>query len=425
MNFDLDNADKQLLADKLKQTFTTNKFLKPNKFFEQLQIILEQFDININYINNNKNIDNLNSILLIQLDMLSDNILSSAFIRELRNNYSTAKIDIIIKSEYKEYFINCPYINSIITIDMNDNMDINQIIDFCKEKLWNDKYDLSINLSWDYNQTSALLSFLSFSTYRLSYRSNEYERYCSDLQYNKELYARQYYMDKFLYTHIIDNPFDMYSEKEKKLWILSLLNKEIKSNKLEIWFNDDDLNYAKQFIKNKKNIIIGIGGKDLNCHYPIKLFSEALNNINDDNHYIIVDKTDNLQDANNLTEQLKNKDVTNLANQLTLNQLSALISLSDLYIGNFYGIIHLVEALNKPMLLILKEANDKHNDHSGYLSLYHRYMPLSDNVHVLCPDYCIDECVEIPIFGGCVSDKAHCITQILPEEIVELYNKIM
>ena len=51
MNFDLDIADKQLLADKLKQAFVNNKFLPPQKFFEQLQIILEQFDININYIN--------------------------------------------------------------------------------------------------------------------------------------------------------------------------------------------------------------------------------------------------------------------------------------------------------------------------------------------------------------------------------------
>lgn len=423
MNFDLDSADKQLLADKLKQTFVTNKFLKPDKFFEQLQIILEQFDISINYINNNQDINTLQSILLIQLDNLGDCILSSAFIRELHNNYPQAQIDIITQSEHKDYFINCPYINSIITIDNIDNLEINQIIDICQEKLWNIKYDLSINLSWDYNQVSALLSFLSFSHYRLSYRSNEYERYCSDLQYNKELLMRRYYMDKFLYTHIIDQPFDMYSEKERKLWILSLLNKEIKSNKLEVWFSNEDVDYAKQFIKGKRNVIVGIGGKDLSSHYPIEQLSKALNDIKEDNHYIIIDKTDNAN--NDLMELLKDKNVTNLVNKLTINQLGALISLSDLYIGNFYGIIHLVEALNKPMILLLKEPKDVVNDHAGYLSLYHRYKPLNDNVYILQPDYCMDECIEIPAFGGCCAKQAHCITQILPEEIVNLYNQII
>ena len=425
MNFNLDKADKQLLADKLKQTFINNKFLQPEKFFEQLQIILEQFDIHINYINNNQNINNIQNILLIQLDNLEDCILSSAFIRELRNNYQQAQIDIIINSEYENYFINCPYINSIITMNIINNNDINKIIDFCKNKLWNDKYDLSINLSWDYNYNSALLSFLSFSEYRLSYRSNEYERYCCDLSYNKELLQRRYYMDQFLYTHIIDNPYDMYSEKERKLWILSILNKEIQSNKLEVWYNNEDLNYVQQFIKsNKKNIIIGIGGKDLNSHYPLELLAEVLNNIKDDNHYIIIGKNNNYEGINRFINNINNKDFTNLINLLTINQLSALLSLSDLYIGNFDGVIHLAEALNIPMILMLKEAIEVENDHPGYLSLYHRYKPLNKNVIILRSEYCIDKCIEIPILGGCCCKHPHCIAEILPEEIVDAYNKI-
>ena len=111
-------------------------------------------------------------------------------------------------------------------------------------------------------------------------------------------------------------------------------------------------------------------------------------------------------------------------NKLTINQLSALFSLSDLYIGNFCGIIHLAEVLNKPMILLLKESIEVENDHPGYLSLYHRYKPLSNNVTVIRPEYCIDKCIETPAFGGCCAKYAHCISQILPEEIVEVYNNL-
>ena len=425
MNFNLNDLDKKLLADKLIQLYVDNKFVDARNFFNQFQVVLEQFDIDLNYINNNQNINNIDNILLIQLDSLGDCVLASAFFRELKNNYPKTNIDIIIDTQYKDLLINCPYINNIIEFDTIKNKNVTDVINFCKDNLWNIQYDLAINLNWDYLEPAALLNFLSFSKYRLAYRSNEYERYCCDLQYERQHYAHRNYLDQYFYTHIIDNPFDMWREAERKLWILSILNKKIESNKLEVWFNNDDLEFTKQFIDfSKKNIILGLGGKDLNSKYPVEDLAKAINQINDNNRYIIVDKIDYHDEANLLADLLINKDTINLVNKLTLNQLSALISLSDLYIGNFSGIIHLVEALNKPAIAIMKEAVECEADHPGYLSLYNRYKPKNNNIIILRPEYCIDKCIEIPVFGGCCSNFAHCITQILPDEIVEAYTNI-
>ena len=150
MNFNLNDLDKKLLADKLIQLYVDNKFVDARNFFNQFQVVLEQFDIDLNYINNNQNINNIDNILLIQLDSLGDCVLASAFFRELKNNYPKTNIDIIIDTQYKDLLINCPYINNIIEFDTIKNKNVTDVINFCKDNLWNIQYDLAINLNWDY-----------------------------------------------------------------------------------------------------------------------------------------------------------------------------------------------------------------------------------------------------------------------------------
>lgn len=416
MQLDLDNTDKELLASKLMQAFYANTYIDHmSNFFTQINDIFIEFD----FLFSNKNV--VNDILLIQVNPLEDCILSSAFFREFRNNFPKANIELIVDKQYSQLMDFNPYVNKVIPIDLNNKFDFIAAVYFCQKNLWNKQYELAINLNWEYNLVATLLNWLSGSIKRIAYKSNIYEKYCCDLLYDRELFDRRRQVDDYIYTKTINNPFDIVNEKERKLWILSDLDLAISSNKLEVWFSDDDKEYTKQFIKpNKRNILINTNALYNNACYPADQLIEALAQFKDDNFFIIVDSK---KDIYNLLKE-NDIDAVDLTNKLTLTQLCALASQSDLYIGNFTGIVHIMETFNKPMIVMCKEAIEKENDHIGYLSYYYRYKPQSDNVIVLRPEYCLDECIETPITGGCCRDEPHCITQILPEEIVNTYKKI-
>ena len=301
----LDNADKELLANKLKQLFALGQD-NTNIYNALLQVqdLFNSFDIKINY--EAKEIKEVKDILLIQIDHMGDAVLSSAFIRELRCNYPKANIEIIVAKDWAHLMNRCPYVNKVISVDTTNGLNVIDVINFCSNNLWDIQYDLAINLNWEYNSAALLINFFSAAINRIGYPSNTFEMYCSDLYYDREMYKRRRELDKFFYTYMVINPFDMVDEVERKLWILSSMNLKIKSNKTEVWFNDEDADYVKQFINSKKrNIILGLGGRSLNTRYSVgKLALSLVNNKidNENNCYCVIGPNDTTAKGNVFSE---------------------------------------------------------------------------------------------------------------------------
>ena len=443
----LDNADKELLANKLKQLFALGQD-NTNIYNALLQVqdLFNSFDIKINY--EAKEIKEVKDILLIQIDHMGDAVLSSAFIRELRCNYPKANIEIIVAKDWAHLMNRCPYVNKVISVDTTNGLNVIDVINFCSNNLWDIQYDLAINLNWEYNSAALLINFFSAAINRIGYPSNTFEMYCSDLYYDREMYKRRRELDKFFYTYMVINPFDMVDEVERKLWILSSMNLKIKSNKTEVWFNDEDVDYVKQFINSKKrNIILGLGGRSLNTRYSVgKLALSLVNNKidNENNCYCVIGPNDTTAKGNVFSEYKMKTDyeepegellvqalndekieAVNVINKTTLPQLCALISLSDIYIGNDTGPMHIANALNKSIIVISREAVEKENDHPGYLSSYARFLKNLNNAIVLRPEYCLDSCLESPCYGGCSAEVPHCINSVTPDEISNTIKQII
>ena len=77
-------------------------------------------------------------------------------------------------------------------------------------------------------------------------------------------------------------------------------------------------------------------------------------------------------------------------------------------------------AAQVPVLVIYRDAQDKQDYLQGVFSESQRFPPYQTKAIILRPDRQLEECAKkSPIYGWCHSDKAHCITQITPQEIIE------
>ena len=126
-----------------------------------------------------------------------------------------------------------------------------------------------------------------------------------------------------------------------------------------------------------------------------------------------------------MRESLPPGAVLNLAGRTSMRESAAVISLSDLYLGNVTGMMHAAAALGKPVITIYREAVDKEQVCTGVLSEYRRFAPYMTDSIVLRPLHALDGCRDLLCYGGCNSSRAHCIRQVRPEMIVEAFRVLM
>ena len=407
----IDEDDKQLLADKLVTLFKTSQQMHIGEYFTSIQDLFRQFDINIDY--EKKPLKDIKNILLIQLEHIGDLVLTSGLIREIRSNYPEANITFIGTTQNIDIVKYCPYINESIAIDTNKYISFDEITRFCQENLWNKQFDLSIHCGWEYNSIAVMLGLLAGAKQRIGYRSDMYDKYCYDLVYDHNNEKR--ILDQYFYTWILDTPFDMYSEVERKFFILTSLGLDIKSNKLECWYKD-----KFDLPGNKKKVAVITDASHKNAIYPFNKLKQALDQLeSEDVQFLLLGKEHIDIDLSNCSNKY-----LNLTGKTSIQELISILSQVDTCIGPDTGPIHIAAVYGKPCLVISREAKDKSEDHPRYLSTVKRFTPYQTKSIILQPENAIDDCKEKPTYGGCCHDDPHCITQITVDEIVQAYNQL-
>ena len=91
------------------------------------------------------------NILVIRLDAIGDNVLNSGFLRELRRNYPSARITLVVNPVVYQLVELCPYVNEIVTISSTNNLFqwLPEAINLCDEKLWRHHFDICFVPRWD------------------------------------------------------------------------------------------------------------------------------------------------------------------------------------------------------------------------------------------------------------------------------------
>lgn len=373
-------------------------------------------------------IPNSDEIVISQFNGIGDNILLSSFIRNVRNNNPDKKITLICNKAKYDLFEYCPYIDSIVTIDIDkpSYADCMEIIFNCiKEHFWYYKFGLSLAPQWNRpNYMAMLINYLLYANKSVGYSVNAYQSY-----YDNHI---DYYNDPLNYdtffTDCLYTPYNVIHNIARKKYLLEYLNYSLDDMHLEAWLSAADEAYANNILKDintdTKLIILGLGGIEKSKQYPPDLLVSALISIHVDNpniKFLLLGDSNDIVAAEYISERVA---CINLINATTLRQSIALIKRCSMYIGNDTSLSHMASIFNLPEIVIFMEAKDKQNDVPGHLSSIQQFKPYTDKLVIIQPQESLDICRDAHIHGGCCYNYPHCITQINPLEIINAFNKL-
>ncbi len=276
-------------------------------------------------------------IAIVKLSALGDIVHSMIVLQFIKKNIPNIKIDWITEEAFSQLLSNNPHIDNIKTLNLKSIKKQKKLIinEFKKIKFYQkEKYDLVIDLQgliksalvckalgkscvgFDRNSTrEALASYFYNKTFNIPYEENVIIR-------NLELVAKSL---KFKYD-----------------------KNEILYKEPFLFFKESDLNSVKRYINDKKrNILFMVGSSWESKVYPKERFVEIANSL-DENILICWGNEKEKKAALFISENSK----ANVLPKLTINQLKALISLSDLVIGADSGPTHMAWALNRPSITI-------------------------------------------------------------------------
>ena len=363
------------------------------------------------------------NILIVRLDRIGDMFLTSGFLREVRANFPRARITLVCMPQVRSVAELCPYVNEVLTFDRNalsPEMPImlEQIVTFCREKLWRRHFALALLPQWGANNFPGLLmAWLSGARERIGYCHKPY------ISWVGEPSPTEMAIDNFLLTQNVVSPRSAVAEIEKHYYLLTAMGLPIGRDNVELFYDAADFLRARELLKGiaGKKVSLGLGAGDANRKYPVEKFLSALKVLAaKDLCFIIVGGQDEVDDANFLEKNLPRGKVLNLAGKTTLRETEAVISQTDYYVGTDSGVMHMAAANQIPCLVLYREAQDKENYLPGAFSEYRRFPPWQTKSIILRPDHQLPECAaRDEVYGWCHADAPHCITQIAPQEIVE------
>lgn len=402
------------LYEKLQKEIENGDFNKCEQYFEEYKF---------------RNGQEIKNILVIEINSIGDAICSSGCIREIRKNYPNAYITLIHNIDTKEVFECCPYIDNMIGFDYVRDLSIKDaclyILDFCKKKIWDRKYDLSFYFRRSFpNFTHAALSFFSGARIRNGYDVESSFSYSkSDMKIIRKI------VRTFIPNYIIP-PQVMTLVIAKNFYVLQQYGFTIQNFALELWYTKQCLNKVQKildrFPQDSKKCLLCIGGSIESKRYPVEQYAVAIKELlkkHQNFYFIISGGNDVIQDSIKLEQELSSDRVLNLCGILTLMETMALTSLIDIYLGNDTCVMHMASIHRKFIIELSRCARDIEQEIPNYTESI-LYQPYNVSFTLLKPNTRLKECSNGLYWGGCkYIHKPHCITQILPNHIVAAFEQ--
>ena len=372
------------------------------------------------------------NILIVRLDAIGDMIVTSGFLREVRRNFPAAHITLVTSSVAAPMVEFCPYLNEVLILDrkflsVNFIEMLEQIAVFCRENLWRKKFSVAFSPRWDFDTTAAILTcWLSGARERIGYCVNPFQSWLSN---PPPQFAPQF---GFLLTKDIVTPQSVISEVEKNFYLLEAVGLKVEQMHMELFFGAADAQRASELLKNipstSKKVLLGIGAGFPSRKYPVEKLLVVLKElVKKDLVFVLVGGQAEIEDAAFLEKNLPPEKVLNLVGKLTIRETEAVVSQTDLYLGNDTGTVHMAAAAQVPVIGIYRGSVEQENILPAILNEYRRFPPWQTKAIALRPAHPLGDCAtEPPVYGLCRHPEIpHCITQITPQEILAAVEQMM
>ena len=301
------------------------------------------------------------------------------------------------------------------------------ISDFANEYLWDRKFNLGFDFRYftPFRMHNLFTVYLSGAKERIGYIFEPERLYTNNILPPQQNYGN------LMLTHPVLNPPEIIHDCARNLYILQSFGLRIRRTDLEVWYGISDLQRAKKLIGNfgegRIKISVGIGASTPMRKYPREKYLQAFKEIIAKGASIIIlGGPAESEDARFIESNLPNEYVRNFVEVKSGWRVdAAIMSQTDLYIGNDTGASNLAAAVHLPVIMLSREAKDREPILTGLLSEYTMYYPWQTNAIVLRPEHVLGDCANIFAMGGCNAGTSHCIAQIEPHEIVNAYEKMV
>ena len=408
---------KKIVNDTINRTIQTRQF-DLNSFVQNMETAFKVLGFR-------EQSGSVENILILRLDAVGDFILLTPSIRAIRENFPRAYITLVVTKAVYPMAELCPYVNEVIAFETPYkssifNEDLIQIlrtaVNFSERYLLKRHFDLSFTFIAD--MTQFIMSYISGAKIRVGIGNDIWQRQILT-EFGRYLLTNPIHVDHLKVVHWC----------EVNLYILGAYGLKINSADLEVWYNSEDLRIAKNLLKdfapNHIKISMSVGANYGARKYPVEKYVIAFREIiSKGGAVIILGGASELAEAKFLEDNLPKEFVKNVVEVRAGWRVdSAVISLTDMYIGNMTGACDVAAALKKPVVTMTRDSKD-HTKIMGAYCEHIRFKAWNTKSITLMPEHPIGDCAK-DIRNSCISNKPHCIAQIEPAEIVSAYEKIV
>jgi len=275
---------------------------------------------------------NAKNILVIKLRYIGDSIWMLPFVDNLKQNLPDARITVLVNEGTEAFFINRPTIDSLIVLPRRKMK--RKLSGFLRtlsflSYIRNLRPDIVIELTD--NDRAAIISYFSGAKIRISYNNEN--------KWRKNLYTN-FCSTKIGTKHTVDYHLDILRELGMNIFDPSI--------KIHIPANVFDSLKTKcpsvfKQVYGRKRIIIHPGARTFLRQWGIDNFSYLIDALSKNYRIFLVSGPDEKALLNELYNSLRIKPEI-CTNQLNLYEFAALCEMSDMFIGNDSGPIHIAAA---------------------------------------------------------------------------------
>jgi len=358
------------------------------------------------------NLSRVKKILVVRVDEIGDVVMTSPFLRELRQLIPQAHITLVVKPAVYNLVELCPYVNKILTYDWQipDPRTRNLRLHWRALKLFwkyycRDRFDLAILPRWDADRHYATFAtYFSGAPWRIGYAENV-----------NPLKKRLNGTYDLLLTHTL-NENQLKHEVEHNLDVIRFLGGEVWDDRLELWLEPEDQKFADRFLIDnnigKDDLVISFAPATSHPRkqWSVERFKELgiwLKHEYDAKFLVIGGKGEE-----SLGEELKSalgSCAMNAVGKTTLRQTAALLKRSQVLISNDTGPLHIAAALGIPTVAIFSHPEGG-SDFSCNSPV--RFGPWKSHCNIVQPRNPRPPCVK-----ECAAEEPHCILEVTVDEV--------
>lgn len=279
--------------------------------------------------------NSLKKILVVDTLRLGDVIMSLPVFKAIKKKYPASEVSVMVRADFKEILEGNPYVDKIIPYYGKNTSNLKFIKSLMKEQ-----YDVCINLC-----EGKLNSFI----------------YALGIPKRIGYLQRHKYRDRLFLTDPVEWQGEFKGITSMFLKLLEPMGIVGADEKPELHPQAKDIAHAANLLPKARGstIVIHPGSRNPTRRWPY--YKELIEEINKsfDATMIITGDIGEALYINKILEEIDTEKIVNLVGKTTLKQLIALLSVSDIVIGNDTGIMHIARAVKTPTITIFGPEDRK------------------------------------------------------------------